>query len=261
LKCMKAFLPIFSFLFLLGCKGPNYYSDTMIKPALTITERDEQQLEADEIFTLLAYSLVYQDWQPDEVPRDQRRGYNIGAVLVNEKNEPVFHGLNCINSTNNATQHGEVRSIIAYLDQTKRFNLSGFSIYTTLEPCVMCAGMITMTAFKRAVYGQHDVEYSHAFERLAVDTRPVGGFAPYPRRVEAIACNSQFCQALDTAYADFLQKDPEKILAKFLTSDEAEAIFKSAHKAFRSYQVKFPENQKVLDLAKHYFNNHKNTTK
>jgi tRNA(Arg) A34 adenosine deaminase TadA len=259
---MNAAFPfVLIFLLLWGCKSPSYYNDAMIKPALISKEINFVQREADEIFTLLAYSLVYNDWQPDEVPREQRRGYNIGALLVNEQNEPVFHGLNCINSTNNATQHGEVRSIIAYLDHTKRFNLSGFTIYTTLEPCVMCAGMITMTAFKRAVYGQHDVEYSRAFERLAMDTRPVGGFAPYPRRVEASACNSKFCQALDTAYADYLQKDPEKILAKFLTSDEAEAIYKSAFETFMSYQVEHPENKGLLELARNYFDNHKTMTK
>ncbi|MCB0522493.1 MAG: nucleoside deaminase [Lewinellaceae bacterium] len=221
------------------------------------TTLDPVQQEIDEIFSLLAYSLVYQDWQSHEVPRDKRRGYNIGAVLVDKENHPVYYGLNSINSTDNATQHGEVRSIIGYLDQTRKFNLSGYTIYTTLEPCVMCAGMITMTAFKRAVYGQHDVEYSKAFERLAVDTQPIGGFPPYPRRVEALANSTQYCKALDDAYAKFLATDSEKVLAKFLTSDEAKAIYKSAARAFENYEVKHPENQSILEAAQTFFDQHK----
>jgi tRNA(Arg) A34 adenosine deaminase TadA len=221
---------------------------------LDIKKTDKIQEEIDEIFTLLAYSIVYKDWQSGNVPREKRRGYNIGAVIVNDKNKPVHYGLNCINSTDNATQHGEVRSIISYLDKTRKFNLAGHTIYTTLEPCVMCAGMITMTAFKRVVYGQHDVDYSRAFERLAIDTRSIGGFAPYPRTVIAISANTAFCKQLDSAYQEFLKKDSEKVLAKFLVSDEAHQIYKAASEKFLTYKVANIQNQKIYDTAFKFFN-------
>lgn len=258
---MKSATPFLFFLALglLNCTGAKHFSKKIVEPVLEQTTVDAPQQERDDIFSLLAYALVYQDWQQGSVPRNKRRGYNIGAVLVNPQFEPVFHGLNCINSTDNATQHGEVRAITQYLEQTRKFNLDKYHVYTTLEPCVMCAGMITMVSVGRVVYGQHDVDYSKAFERLAMDTRPIGGFAPYPRRVQALASQLPFCKQLDDAYKVFLSSDPEKVLAKFLTSEGAEAIYKQASADFFSYTIKYSENQSVYEKALAFY--HKNAKK
>jgi hypothetical protein len=117
----------------------------------------------------------------------------------------------------------------------------------------MCAGMITMTNIRRIIYGQHDVEFSRAFERLALDSRSIGGFAPYPRAVEAKANSLPFRAELDAAYKRFLSVDPEKVLAKFLTNEEAEGIFRQAHAAFLDYRVTAPRNGPVYRLCRHYF--------
>ena len=207
------------------------------------------QQEVDEIFILLTYALVYQDWQANAIARENRRGYNIGALLVSPARIPVYHGLNCINSTDNATQHSEVRAITGYLSTNGGFNLDGFSIYVTLEPCVMCAGMITMTAIDRAIYGQSDVAYSKAFERLAFQTKEL---PPYPRQVKAVAAETTFRHQLDDAYADYLRTSEEKILAKFLHSTTAKHIFAAAESRFKHYQVQFQENQPILTAARRY---------
>jgi len=258
MRLLKSFTLTLALL-LMCCTSANYFSKKIVEPVLEQAQIDPLQQEKDDIFSLLIYALVYKDWQDGSVPRNKRRGYNIGALLVNPQFEPAFHGLNCINSTDNATQHGEVRAITQYLEQTRKFNLEGYHVYTTLEPCIMCAGMMTMTAVKRLVYGQHDVDYSKAFERLAMDTRPIGGFAPYPRRVVATASALEHGKKLDDAYKDFLSKDPEKVLAKFLASDPAEEIFKQADENFLGYNIKFPENQTVYANALTYY--HKNIKK
>ncbi len=214
----------------------------------------EIQQEIDAIFSLLAYAIVAKDWQPDSIERSKRRGYNIGALLVNENNNPVHYGLNCINSTDNATQHGEVRTIIGYLDKTKRFDLTDFTMYTTLEPCIMCAGMMTMTSIKRIVYGQKDVVYSKAFERLAFDSSSIGGYPPYPRQVEVDVSKTEFREALDMGYQKFLKKDKEKYLAKYLASQEAKDIFEEAKNTFLHYKVIFSSNQEILEKAQLFFN-------
>lgn len=205
--------------------------------------------ERDEIFSLLAYALVYRAWQPDTIPFPQRRGYNIGALLVDPNYKPVAYDLNCVNSTGNATQHGEVRVITRYLEQTRSFLLDGHSLYVTLEPCIMCAGMITMTSIDRVVYGQHDVAYSKAFERIFN-----GSWVPeHPRTVEAIPSTLDFCVQLDVAYQEYLQTAEEKILAKFLASEKARTIFESAESAFRGFVPVHEENKKVLEQALHFY--------
>lgn len=213
------------------------------------------QEEMDTIYSLLAYALVYQDWQPEHTRREKRRGYNIGALLVDPENQPVQAGLNCINIANNATQHGELRAMMDYIGQTNCFNLEGFTIYTTLEPCIMCAGMMIMTAVKKVVFGQHDVMFSKAFERLSLDTSEAGGFAPYPRQVKAQASTTAYCKKLDDAYSDFLEVESEKMLARFLASDTAKTIYADAFRAFTNYQVRYPENKVYLEAARKFLKN------
>ena len=210
------------------------------------------QEEIDNIFSLLSFALVYNEWQPDTVPREQRRGYNIGAVLVSPEHTPVKAGLNCINSTNNATQHGELRAITAFLNENPVFNLDHYTIYTTLEPCIMCAGMITMTDIDRVVFAQHDVEYSKAFERLQFDSTSIGGYLPYPRKVEATSSSLKFGKALDVAYSLYLTVAEEKILARFLSTPAAKEIFADATREFSEFTCVHNENVSILESARNF---------
>jgi tRNA(Arg) A34 adenosine deaminase TadA len=207
------------------------------------------QQELDEIYTLLAYSLVLKDWQPDSVPRRERRGYNIGTVLVDKDQEVVHWALNCVNSTDNSTEHGEVRAITSYLDSTRIYNLKGFTLYTTLEPCAMCSGMVIMSNVERVVHGQKDVEFSGALDRLALNSEACGGYKPYPRTVVLDASPSSFREDLDAAFQHFLETDEEKYLAKFLTTPAAKEVYEAAHQAFLNYKVKNAENQARYEKA------------
>lgn len=241
------------FFWVWSCSATKRVQSRLTLPFQEYSVKEPAKQEIDEIFSLLTYALVYANWQPASVPRSQRRGYNIGAVLVDKENKPVFCGLNCINSTDNSTQHGEVRAIIAYLEQTRRFNLDGFTIYTSLEPCIMCAGMMTMTDIDRVVYGQKDVDFSNGLERLALDSREFGGYPPFKRTTLADGSPNQFRSQLDAAYQKFLATNTEKILAKFLASAEAENIFKEAHDTFLKFRVQHAENQVAYDTAKQFF--------
>lgn len=175
-------LIVLPFIFL-GC-DTFHYKNTLEQPIASYSvENDSIQKELDRIYSLLTYSLVLKDWQADSIPRNDRRGYNIGTILVNGNMEVAHWGLNCINSTKNVTQHGEVRAITSYLDSLKSFNLEGFTLYTTLEPCAMCSGMATMTNIERVVYGQKDIDFSGALDRLSLNSKKFGGFKPYPRTV------------------------------------------------------------------------------
>jgi len=218
-------------------------------------EDNQIQKELDEIYSLLAYSLVFKDWQSDSIPRNKRRGYNIGTILIDKNDEIANWGLNCINSTDNATQHGEVRAITSYLDSLRSFNLKGFTLYTTLEPCAMCSGMATMTSIERVVSGQKDVDYSGALDRLALDSKEFGGFEPYPRTVISDLAPTIHREKLDTKFREFLEKDDEKYLAKFLTSQEAYSIYEEAYRSFMNYEVKNKENTQKYNKSKSFLAN------
>jgi len=51
-----------------------------------------QQQERDEIYMLLAYAVVYKDWQTDAT--EPRRGHNIGSIMVDPDGGIVFWARN-----------------------------------------------------------------------------------------------------------------------------------------------------------------------
>lgn len=204
--------------------------------------------EQDNIFMLLAYAVVYKDWQNNDMQNN--RGYNIGSVLVNEKKEVVFWARNCVNKTKNMTEHGEVRLMTNYLKRSDQVKLKNYTIYTTLEPCAMCSGMMILAALPRTVYGQKDPAYGDALERLELDSRDLSdGFSPYPRSVKSDGSNLESRYLLDYFYEDYQTKVKEARITQFLATPEAEFVFSNALKKLQNYQIKHKENLKIKRQA------------
>ena len=214
----------------------------IVSPVFAQTPSEEK----DQIFSMLAYSIMAKDWQSEL--QDVKRGHNIGAVLVNN-DEPLAWAVNCNARTKNGTQHAEVRTITGYLKFSRIRNLTGHTVYTTLEPCAMCAGMICLTDVQRVVYGQTDPLFGQAFERLGMNSKING--IPYPRRPkEAVLSTTQFATRLD-------KYDPKVIpsIIDWLLKQEARNIFMDAQEFFLNYKVVNKENEAVR-LRCIYFYNH-----
>lgn len=209
------------------------------------------QVELDEIYSLLSYSIVLKYWQSDD---RNGRGYNVGAVLVDPGGYIVDWDINSVNITENSTQHGEMRLISRYLDKDNLYSLKGYTIYPTLEPCAMCGGMMTMTSISRTVNGQKDYYFSKALERLSFDSRSIGGFGPYPRTVSSEETPSNISTLLDSAYLKYIDDGNKPIITKFLSTDIAKKIFELAKIKFESFQVEFPENKDKIEKAILFFN-------
>lgn len=224
------------------------------QPVEIIVQEDTTKLtvsaEVDEIFSLLAYSIVYKYWQDHD---RKGRGYNVGSILVSPNNEILDWGINSVNQTENCTQHGEVRLMTRYLDKDGVYTLNNHTIYSTLEPCAMCAGMMTMASIKRTVNGQRDYHFSKALERLAYNSEPHGGYPPYPRIVLSENTPSRFGATLDEAYQDYIKEGNKPIITKFLSTTAAKAIFAQALQAFQSYQVAHTSNQGIYQSARTFY--------
>lgn len=209
-----------------------------------------EQQELDYFYSLMAYAVVHKDWQNNA---DEGRGYNIGSVLVDSDKYVVNWARNSVNIKMNGTQHGEVRVIQSYLDSVQSFSLKGFSIYTTLEPCAMCSGMMKLTNVYRTIYGQTDPTYGKALERLQLESGSCcrGGYSPYPRPVISDKSPDPISVEIDSAYAKY----KGKYIVNFLTTPEAEKLFKKASEMFQQYnKAKYVENQKYIDSAHKFYN-------
>ncbi|MEM9554066.1 MAG: Bd3614 family nucleic acid deaminase [Acidobacteriota bacterium] len=100
-----------------------------------------------------AFSLVVSRFVVDEL--EQRYG-NIGALLVDESGNLLAWALNT--KDQNSTCHAEVNLLQSFFYRHRQPVPPKCTVYTTLKPCRMCAGMISHATDQRVavVYGQDD---------------------------------------------------------------------------------------------------------
>ena len=222
-------------------------------------EIDGKQQELDEIYSLLAMSVVHKDWQTRK-----DRGHNIASILVDPAGSPVFWARNSRYITKNGTQHGEVRLIRNFLNCSDKIEFldeqvenpypgaipgRGFTLYTTLEPCVMCTGMMTMAKVWRAVYVQSDPDFGKVLARLAEDDREHGGHPPYPQLIPLTQVRMQEAVIMDDSFRQW-QKSNDSITA-WLRSEGARRIFHSASQRLRGFQSRHG-NQQAVQISLHF---------
>ena len=100
-----------------------------------------------DIFMQRALQLAAQAEQQDEVP--------VGAVLV-LNGAIIGEGFNQVISLNDPSAHAEAMAIRAAGQALQNYRLVDTTLYVTLEPCAMCAGMMTHARVKTLVFGAAD---------------------------------------------------------------------------------------------------------
>ena len=98
----------------------------------------------DEHFMRLALAQARLGAEQGEVP--------VGAVLVQD-GEVVGQGFNCPILRHDPSAHAEMVAIRAAAQSVQNYRLPGSTLYVTLEPCSMCAGLIVHSRIARVVYG------------------------------------------------------------------------------------------------------------
>ena len=78
-------------------------------------------------------------------------GGPFGCVIV-KGGKIIAEGSNQVVSENDPTWHGEMEAIRTAAKKLGTFDLSGGTLYTTGEPCPMCAGAIFWARIDRLVY-------------------------------------------------------------------------------------------------------------
>jgi tRNA(Arg) A34 adenosine deaminase TadA len=98
----------------------------------------------DQVFMQMALDLAAQGAALGEVP--------VGAVLV-QHGEVIGRGFNCPISGSDPSAHAEMVAIRAAAQAASNYRLPGSTLYVTLEPCSMCAGLIVHSRIARVVFG------------------------------------------------------------------------------------------------------------
>jgi tRNA(adenine34) deaminase len=95
----------------------------------------------------------------------------IGAVVVYQ-GEILGLGRNSVLGSHDPTAHAEIVAMRAAAQQLKNYRLVDCELYSTLEPCAMCAGTIIHARIARLVYGAPDPKAGAAGSVLSVLNHP-----------------------------------------------------------------------------------------
>ncbi|CAM2987559.1 tRNA adenosine(34) deaminase TadA [Legionella worsleiensis] len=102
----------------------------------------------DKFWMQMAYEQALLAQSEGEVP--------VGAVLVSHDNILLGSGRNAVQKSNDPSDHAEFISIRRACQQLQNHRLLNTTLYVTLEPCVMCAGLIVQARIKRLVFAARD---------------------------------------------------------------------------------------------------------
>ncbi|MBV6497592.1 MAG: tRNA adenosine(34) deaminase TadA [Acidobacteria bacterium] len=107
--------------------------------------------ERDEEFLRRAIELARKAERRGEVP--------IGAVIVSEDGEILAEASNETIERHDPTAHAEILAIRRAGERIENYRLTGVTVYSTIEPCAMCAGALVNARVARLVYGAADERF------------------------------------------------------------------------------------------------------
>ena len=105
----------------------------------------------DQGFLSQCLDLAREAEKVEEVP--------VGAIVVNNQTgEVVSKAYNLRESLNTPIGHAEIMAIHKACKKLGTWRLTGHTLYSSLEPCVMCSGVILQSRLDRVVYSATDVK-------------------------------------------------------------------------------------------------------
>lgn len=99
-------------------------------------------------YLLLTITEAQKAYNKNEVP--------IGAIIVSDDGIIISKAHNLIQQHHNATNHAEILAINKACKKLKTKYLKGYSIFTSLEPCTMCATAISLCKLDSLYFASED---------------------------------------------------------------------------------------------------------
>ena len=83
----------------------------------------------------------------------------IGAVVVDEAGDLLSVASNLTITNSDPTAHAEIIALREAGARSENYRLTGTTVYSTIEPCAMCAGALINARVARLVFGAHDERF------------------------------------------------------------------------------------------------------
>ena len=107
--------------------------------------------EIDEFWMRAALRAAVEAGQRDEVP--------IGACLVDKEGKLLAADGNKTRLLCDPTAHAEILVLREAAAKIGNYRLTGTTLYTTIEPCAMCAGALVQARVERLVFAAVDERF------------------------------------------------------------------------------------------------------
>lgn len=111
---------------------------------------DEKRDSDDRRFLREALDLAREAAHSQEVP--------VGAVVVLD-GVVIGSGRNSPVSSSDPSAHAEMLAVREAAQRIGNYRLEGASLYVTLEPCPMCAGLLVHARIRRLIFGARDLRF------------------------------------------------------------------------------------------------------
>ncbi len=104
-------------------------------------------------------------------------GHATGALILKD-GKILAKAVTTVEKDKNPTSHAELKAISRACKKIKNYHLTGCYLYTTQEPCPMCASAIVWSRLKGVIYGW---EGRNGWGRLNI--KPEKIFATSPQKI------------------------------------------------------------------------------
>ena len=108
----------------------------------------------------------------------QRGEVPVGACVVDENGNVIARAGNRTRELSDPSAHAEVLAIRGATASLRRERLDGLSLYVTLEPCAMCAGLVAAARISRLYFGAADPKSGGVLHGARVFSHPQSHHRP-----------------------------------------------------------------------------------
>lgn len=108
-------------------------------------------------------SDAYETWmyRAINVARDANKlgEVPVGAIVVAANGQILAAASNRSIRNSDPTAHAEILALRTAALRIGNYRLAGTTVYSTIEPCAMCAGALVNARVERLVFGAHDERF------------------------------------------------------------------------------------------------------
>lgn len=252
----------------LGAALPATGMQTDSRPAPTL---GSELREKYALYLLLTFALVASRWRIRRSSPEDRKayaaaypgrefseyiGHNIGALLLGPADELLAFEMNEASAALSSLEHAELKAVRV---GNRRLNLKRFregdqpasyaslfdgcTLYTTLESCTQCAGVMHLAGVDTVVHGQTDQVQQAISDKVYQMHRDGPLPAPRPIKGDFLPLVPQLESAY-AAYQSAASAGGHSIgTTAFLSSPAALRVFAQAQEQLRAFAVQHPQNR------------------